>query len=323
MSSLLLLGERRCVLPNSELNELIKTVYPFSKSVTLHVQKNTFNNQVIELYPDHSLKPEAYLKIFLRQGKLFSHRSEIFNTLRFCKEGFSLAPNVLYFDSQGYFYLVTQRMVGRPGNSLQLNSSQLEMVEQCLQTLHSNLSAYWGPFGRYRNLYASYEINNLLLILKKVGIVLQDNAINAWLTRLNRIDRFSFCQGEPILEHLMLDGHRIGFVDWEASGYYHPFLDWSAWIHSLLIYGYYTEAMKIIVSLQTNDMVELLPFFFAQRLLLSAAYPRNRRIIDQKTQRAYFCAVEKILGVVQENQHLGTAIEFIYEHASRLREQSG
>ncbi len=319
MSSLLLLGEPRCVLPNSELNELIKTVYPCSKSVTLHVQKNTFNNQVIELYPDQSLKPEAYLKIFLRQGKLFSHRSEIFNTIRFCKEGFSLAPNVLYFDSQSYFYLVTQTIVGRPGNSLQVTSSQLQMVEQCLQALHSNVSPYWGPFGRYRNLYASYKINNLLLVLKKVGIVLQDNAINVWLTRLNRIDRFSFCQGEPILEHLMIDGHRIGFVDWEASGYYHPFLDWSAWIHSLLIYGYFTEARQIILSLQKNDTAELLPFFFAQRLLLSAAYPRNRRIIDQKTRRAYFCAVEKILGAAHKEQHLGAAIEFIYEHASRLR----
>lgn len=320
MSSLLFLGERRCVLPNSELNALIQTVYPFSKSVTLHVQKNTFNNQVAELYPDQSLKPKAYLKIFLRQGKLFSHRGEIFNTLRFCKDGFPLAPNVLYFDSQDYFYLVTQRMVGRPGNSVQLNSSQLQMVEQCLQSLHSDLSTYWGPFGRYHNLYASYEINNLLLVLKKVGIVLQDNAINAWLTRLNRIDRFSFCQGESILEHLMLDGHRIGFVDWEASGYYHPFLDWSAWVHSLLIYGYYTEARRIILALEKNDREELLPFFFAQRLLLSAAYPRNRRIIDQRTRRAYFCVVEKILGAAQKEQHLGAAMEFIYEHASRLRD---
>jgi hypothetical protein len=298
-------------------------VYPFNKSVTLHVQKNTFNNQVIELYPDNSLKPEAYLKIFLRQGKLFSHRSEIFNTLRFCKKGFSLAPNVLDFDSQGYYYLVTQRMAGRPGNSLQLSSSQLQMVEQCLQLLHSNLSTSWGPFGHYRNLYASYEINNLLLILKKVGIVLQDNAINAWLTRLNLIDRFSFCQGEPILEHLMLDGHRIGFVDWEGSGYYHPFLDWSAWIHSLLIYGYFTEAMQIILSLQKNDMAKLLPFFFVKRLLLSAAYPRNRRSIDKRTRKAYFYIVEKILGAAHNEQHLGAAIEFIYEYASRLREQSG
>lgn len=320
MQNILFSGERECVLPNSEVNKIINTLYRFSNSVTLRVQQNTYNNQVIGIYPHDSLKPEAYLKIFLRNDKLVSNSGEIINTFRFSQGSFSLAPKVLYFDSRNYFYLVTQRMVGCQANLLNLSSAQLLMVEQALQGLHSDVSTNWGSFGKSSESYSSFEINHLLWALKSVGIVLQDKAINPWLTRLSNVDQFSFCHGEPILEHLILDSSRIGLIDWEGSGYYHPFIDWMAWVHSLLVYGYYNEAMRIVFSLQRNDKAGLLPFFFAQRLLYSIAYPRNRRIIDERTRQAYLCSVEKILGAAQENQYLGTTIEFISEHASRLRE---
>jgi hypothetical protein len=320
MQNILFSGERGCVLPNLEVNKIINTLYRFSKSITLRVQQNTYNNQVIGIYPHDSLKPEAYLKIFLRNDKLVSNSGEIINTYRFSQGGFPLAPKVLYFDSRNYFYLVTQRMVGCQANLLNLSSDQLLMVEQALQALHSDVSTNWGSFGKCSHSYSSFEIDHLLLALKKVGIVLQEQAVSAWLTRLSHVERFSFCHGEPILEHLILDSSRIGLIDWEGSGYYHPFIDWIAWVHSLLVYGYYTEAMRIIFSLEKNDKAELLPFFFAQRLLYSIAYPRNRRTIDERTRQAYLSSVEKILGAAQKNQHLGTVIKFIYEYASRLRE---
>jgi hypothetical protein len=318
MQNILFSGERGCVLPNSEVNKILNTLYRFSKSITLRVQPNTYNNQVIGIYPHDSLKPEAYLKIFLRNDKLVSNSGEIINTFRFSQGGFSLAPKVLYFDSRNYFYLVTQRMIGCQGNLLNLSSEQLLMVEQALQALHSDISTNWGSFGKCSHSYSSFEINHLLWALKSVGIVLKQQAINTWLTRLSRVEEFSFCHGEPILEHLILASSKIGLIDWEASGYYHPFIDWIAWVHSLLVYGYYTEAMRIIFSLERNDKAGLLPFFFAQRLLYSIAYPRNRRIIDERTRQAYLCSVEKILGVAHNDQPLSAAIEFIHKNASRL-----
>ncbi len=321
MQNILFSGERGCVLPNSEVNKILNTLYRFSKSITLRVQQNTYNNQVIGIYPHDSIKPEAYLKIFLRNDKLVSNSGEIINTFRFSQGSFSLAPKVLYFDSRNYFYLVTQRMVGCQANLLNLSSDQLLMVEQALQRLHSDVSTNWGSFGKCSHSYSSFEINHLSFALKSVGIVLQEQAISAWLTQLSHVERFSFCHGEPILEHLILDSSRIGLIDWEGSGYYHPFIDWIAWVHSLLVYGYYTEAMRIISSLEKNDEAELLPFFFAQRLLYSIAYPRNRRIIEERTRQAYLCCIEKILGAVHKEQQLSTAIEFVHEHASSLQDR--
>ncbi|NJR76805.1 MAG: hypothetical protein HC773_31250 [Scytonema sp. CRU_2_7] len=73
MPDILFSGECECVLPNSELNNIIKTLYRFSNSVKLRVQRNTYNNQVIGIYPEDSPKSEAYLKIFLRNQKLYSN----------------------------------------------------------------------------------------------------------------------------------------------------------------------------------------------------------------------------------------------------------
>ncbi|MBW4630413.1 MAG: phosphotransferase [Iphinoe sp. HA4291-MV1] len=320
MPKILFIGQRECVLPNSDLNDIIKTLYPYSNYITLHVQQKTYNNQVIEFYPHDNLKPEAYLKIFLRKGKLVSNPGEIVNTFRHSQGGFSLAPKVLCFDSRNYFYLVTQRMNGCQGNLLNLSLGQLLMVEQAVQTLHSHFSTDWGPFGKCRHSYSSFEVNQLLGVLKRVGIVLEDKAISVWLTRLAHIEQFSFCHGECILEHLIIDTNNIRLIDWEASGYNHPFVDWSAWIHSLLIYGYYVEAKRLILALEKNDNAKLLPFFFAKRLLHSIAYPRNHRIIDPKTQQAYLCCAQKILAAAHHQQQLDAAIEFIHEHASRLRE---
>jgi thiamine kinase-like enzyme len=320
MPDILFSGECECVLPNSELNNIIKTLYRFSNSVTLRVQQNTYNNQVIGIHLEDSHKPEAYLKIFLRNGKFYSNPGEIVNTFRFSQGRFSLAPKVLYFDSRNYFYLVTQRMTGCQGNLLNLNSNQLQMVEQSLHSLHSNVSTNWGSLGKCRDSYSNFEINHLLWALKSVDIVLQEQAINIWLTRLSHVEYFSFCHSEPILEHLILDSSRIRLIDWEASGYYHPFIDWCAWVHSLLVYGYYSEAMRIILSLEKNDEAKLLPFFFAQRLLYSIAYPRNRRIIDEKTRQAYLLYVENILRTSNKEQQLNVTVEFIHKNAYSLRD---
>jgi Phosphotransferase enzyme family len=320
MLDILFSGEYECVLPNSEFKNIIKTLYRFSNSVRLCVQQNTYNNQVIAIHLEDSYKPEAYLKIFLRNGKLYSNPGEIINTYRFSQGGFSLAPKVLYFDSRNYFYLVTQRMTGCQGNLLNLNSNQLLIVKQTLDTLHSNVSTNWGLLGKSSDSYSSFEINHLLCAINKVGIVIQDKVIKTWLTRLSNVEQFSFCHGEPILEHLMLDSSRIGLIDWEASGYYHPFIDWSAWVHSLLIYGYYSEAMRIIVYLEKNDKAKLLPFFFAQRLLYSIAYPRNRRIIDERTRQAYLLCVENILRTSDKEQQINATVEFIHKNAYSFRD---
>ncbi|NJR76804.1 MAG: phosphotransferase [Scytonema sp. CRU_2_7] len=141
-------------------------------------------------------------------------------------------------------------MTGCQGNLLNLSFNQLLMVEQTLHTLHSNLSTHWGSLGKCSDSYSSFEINHLLWALNKVGIVIQEKAISVWLTRLSHVEQFSFCHSEPILEHLILDSSKIGLIDWEASGYYHPFIDWCAWVHSLLVYGYYSEAVRIIFSLE-------------------------------------------------------------------------